>query len=181
MTDCYLGEIRVFPFNWAPEGWALCAGQVMQIQQNQALFALLHTYYGGDGKNTFQLPDLRGRSPIGTGFGPEGISYQIGNKAGAETVTLTLAQTPSHTHAVAVSSALGTTNDNTNAFLAQVEPVLTKSVTMYSSAGPTVALDPTGTTITVAGGGQAHTNLQPYAALNFCIAIRGIFPARSEY
>lgn len=181
MTDSYLGEIRVFPFNWAPRDWALCAGQFMQVQQNQALFALLGTLYGGDGKNTFQLPDLRGRSPIGTGLGPEGANYTIGKTAGAETVTLTLAQTPSHTHAVAVSSALGTTNDNTNAFLAQVEPVLTKSVTMYSSAAPTVTLDSTGTTISSTGNSQAHTNLQPYTALNFCIAIRGIFPSRSDY
>ncbi|WP_298373284.1 tail fiber protein [Azospirillum sp.] len=180
MTDSYLGEIRVFPFNWAPNDWALCAGQVMQIKQNQALFALLGTFYGGDGKNTFQLPDLRGRSPIGTGLGPEGISYQIGNKAGAETVTLTLAQTPSHSHAVAVSNQPGETNDNTNAFLAQVVPVLNQPVTMYTTATPTVALNG-GTTITVAGGGQAHPNLQPYATLNFCIAIRGLFPARSDY
>jgi microcystin-dependent protein len=182
MTDCYLGEIRVFPFNWAPHGWALCSGQTMAINQYQALYALLGIYYGGDGKNTFQLPDMRGRTRVGAGLGPEGVNYGIGYKAGAETVTLSPAQMPSHNHYVAVSSAAATTNDNADAYFAQTQPVEGHNVNMYAPpVTPVVVLDGTGTTVMNNGGGKAHTNLQPYMVLNFCIAITGLFPPRSDY
>jgi len=185
MSDYYLGEIRVFPFDWAPANWALCAGQSMSVSQNQALAALLGTFYGGDGKTTFNLPDLRGRTPVGAGPGAEGIPYKIGDKAGSETVTLTATQMASHTHYIAVSTQPGTTNDNTDAFWGQAEPVVGKSVTMYgpppATPAATVTLDATGITVMPTGGNQPHSNIQPFLTLNYCIAIRGIFPQRADF
>ena len=170
----YLGDIMMFGGNFAPEGWALCNGQLMSIAQNSALFSILGTTYGGDGMNTFGLPDLRGRLPISFGQGPGLSNYQQGEASGSETVTLTSATIPSHNHALNANNDKGDVASPVNAFSAVVLDSTNALSNGYDGTVNT-AMDPTGAT----GGSQPHNNLQPYLCINFCIALEGIYPSRS--
>lgn len=166
--DQYLGEIRLVPFSFAPQGWALCAGQLLPINQNQALFALIGTYYGGDGKTNFALPDLRGRVPVGEGQAATGTSYQIGSTGGLETVKLTVNQLPSHAHPVRANSGASTTKNPSGAFPAA-----------GSAYAPTQNVSMNAAMVGKKGGGQAHENRPPYLTLNYIIALEGIFPSQN--
>jgi microcystin-dependent protein len=170
MSEPFLAEVRIVGFNFAPRGWAFCDGQILPINQNQSLYSLLGTTYGGDGRTTFALPDLRGRTPIHVGSS-NGTHHQLGSKSGEETHTLSAAEMPQHTHAFQ-----GSTSDGTVA--APVSNVLAKSPNpFYHEAGNLKPMH--AGTITNTGGGQAHDNMQPYLALNFCIALQGLFPSRN--
>lgn len=167
MAEPFLSEIRMFSFQFAPRGWALCNGQLLPINQNQALFALLGTTFGGDGRVNFALPDLRSRVPIHTGN-----SHTLGERGGEQAHTITTAEMPAHSHTVQASAAAGTQNvPANNMMLSQ------RAAEIYqapSSPAPMVA-----GTISSAGGSQAHLNMQPFLALNFCIALQGIFPSQN--
>jgi microcystin-dependent protein len=190
MTDPFIGQITAFGFNFAPRGWAQCNGQLMPVAQNTALFSLLGTTYGGDGRTTFALPDLRGRVPINYGTGPGLSTYQIGQRSGIEYVTLNALEMPSHSHNVSVSSIAATLKgladeaDGTNvtgASLANPE-----SGAIYSGDAPDTAMHAdsiqvTGGDVTLAptGGSQPHMNMQPFLVVNWCIALLGLFPSRN--
>lgn len=163
MAEPFLSEIRIMSFVFAPKGWALCNGQLLPINQNQALFALLGTTFGGDGRVNFALPDLRGRTPIHVGAG-----HTLGERGGEAAHTLSLAELPSHTHTVSAVSATGNQLPPVSAYLAQASNV-------YRTPDNLVALMPD--TIKSTGGGQAHLNAQPFLTLSFCIALQGIFPS----
>lgn len=179
MSDQFVAEIRIFPFNFPPTGWAFCNGQLMPISQNTALFSLLGTYYGGDGKSTFALPDLQGSAAMQPGQG-QGLSQRfLGEMSGVETITLLTSEIPVHTHTMMGS----TTNANSNLPTGNLaaKPNYTTGPTSgvgvaYSSNPPTVQMSPQA--LSVAGGGLPHNNMQPYLTLNFCIAMQGIFPQR---
>ena len=173
MSDPYIGEIRMFGGNFAPRGWALCNGAVLSIAQNDALYALLGTTYGGDGVNTFALPDLRGRLPLHQGQGPGLQPYVIGQTGGAESVTLTGNQLPQHTHTLSASNAPATTSSPQGGFLAQ-----TTNVDMYVSDVGDTPMHPSSIS-SVAGGSQPHDNMGPYLVVTFIIALEGIFPSQS--
>ncbi len=164
MSEPFLAEIRIVGFNFAPRGWAFCDGQILPISQNQSLYSLLGTTYGGDGRTSFALPDLRSRTPI-----HEGDGHQLGQKDGAETVTLSAAEIAAHTHAVKATSDPGNNPNLPGDVLASVQA--------YRDAGSLTALR--SGTVTNAGGGQAHDNMQPYLTLAFCIALQGLFPSRN--
>jgi microcystin-dependent protein len=166
VAEPFLAEIRIVSFGFAPKGWALCNGQLLPINQNQALFALLGTTYGGNGQTTFGLPDMRGRTPIHVSQG-----HSLGERAGEDAHTLTLQEMPAHTHPVATSSAANGGNNS------PVGRFLGGAADAYAVAGALTPLRPG--TITNVGGGQAHTNDQPFLALNFCIALQGIFPSQN--
>lgn len=177
----YLGEIRAFSYGRAPRGWASCNGQLLPIAQNQALFALLGVYFGGNGTTNFQLPNLNGRSIVGTGTSKSGNTYPIGHAAGTETVTLNSNELPLHNHLVRTNSAYDVGTPSTN-FLGNpnikgTSPVANKAtVNLYAPAAGT--LTQMGPCITAAGGNQPHENRQPYLVINYCIALQGIFPSR---
>lgn len=174
MAEPFIGEIRMFGFNFAPRGWALCNGQLLAISQNTALFSLIGTIYGGDGRTTFGLPDLRSRVPMHFGQGP-GLSNQpIGAKSGAETTTLTVANLPAHNHAAQAAGPAGNSNDAIGNIWADDAGV---SSATYSTATATGTMR--GDAIGNTGGSQAFSNLQPYLATNFCIALVGLFPSRN--
>lgn len=181
MAEPFLGEIRMVGWNFAANGWALCNGQLLSISQNSALFSLLGTTYGGDGIQTFALPNLQGRVPIHQGTGLGLSPYVIGEAAGSENVTLLVNQIPSHNHLVEISNQLGTVADPTNALLAQGNSGSGRSpvaVSDYVPAGPpTGTLAPT--SISNTGGNQPHSNIQPFLCVNFIISLQGIFPSRS--
>lgn len=169
--DCYIGEIRIFAGNYAPENWHLCDGTVLPINSNEALFSLLGTTYGGNGTTDFALPDLRGRAPVHVGQGTGLSNYGLGQQAGAETVTLNPAQAPAHTHALSGSSAAA--NDTFDGEFT------------FGTSGTSNAYAATGTTaqmasnmVSVAGGGQPHNNLQPFLVVNYIIALTGTYPNR---
>lgn len=162
--DPYLGEIKILACTFAPRGWAFCQGQLLAIAQNQALFSLLGTTYGGNGVNNFALPDLRGRVPMHAGGG-----FTLGEAGGEEVHTLNSTELPAHTHGVNGFNTPATTASATGNKLA--------GATAYASAVTLAALNPQ--SVAVAGGSQAHENRQPYLALNFCIALTGVFPSRS--
>jgi microcystin-dependent protein len=170
VSDQFLGEIRLFGFNFAPKGWALCNGQLLPISQNQALFALLGTQYGGDGVTTFALPDLRSRIPLHQGQGVGLSNYVIGSPIGAETVTLTKSQMPAHSHGVEASNAKATTK-NPSGLVPGHPPDDT-----YAAPDGTVM---NAGMIQSTGGNQPFDNRQPLLVLNFCIALQGIFPSRN--
>jgi microcystin-dependent protein len=179
MAEPFLGEIRMVGWNFPANGWALCNGQLMPISQNTALFSLLGTQFGGDGVRTFALPDLQGRVPIHQGNGTNLSPYVVGAFSGTENVTLLTTQMPSHNHLMGVSNQAGTVADPTNAVLAQGNSGSgreTVAVSDYVSTAATGTLAPTA--ISVAGGSQPHSNLQPYLCVNFIIALQGIFPSR---
>ena len=180
MATPYLSEIRAFSFGFAPKGWALCNGQLLPINQNQALFALLGTTYGGDGRTTFALPNLQGRVALGIGTSSAGTTFTPGEVLGQPTHTLQLTEMPSHNHAIA-ANANGATNA-TNIPTAGTIPGSGSSsgpgtplVPIYDSTAPGAAMLPLGT----AGNGQPHENRMPYTVVNYCIALQGIFPSQT--
>lgn len=177
MSDQFLGEIRIFPFNFAPVGWAMCNGQILPISQNTALFSLLGTYYGGDGQSTFALPNLQGAAPMDMGNGA-GLTQRVVGQTGGETsVTLALSQIPAHNHQVLASASAGTTNSPAAAGWAV--PHLGKTGINAYTADTTHNVSMSPAALAMAGGGQAHNNMPPYLVLNFCIALSGIFPSRN--
>jgi microcystin-dependent protein len=168
--DQYIGEIRMFGGNYAPEGWAFCNGQIISITQNEALYSLIGTTYGGDGQSTFALPDLRGRIPLHQGQNPHmGTTYHTGQMAGKEIETLTLGQVPAHTHGVMAASENGTLPSPANAFWA-------KNVEQYSTNSPDGTMSTEA--ISEAGGSQPHENMMPFLSISFIIALTGIYPSR---
>ena len=163
----YIGEIMPVPYNFAPRGWAFCHGQLLPINQNQALFSLLGTTYGGNGQTTFALPDLRGRVAISSGQGPGMSDYSLGERAGAESATLSINELPTHGHAV---SAAGLATDPSPAGNL---PAVQKGHQIYAPApGSSLAAD----TVASRGGSQPHNNMQPYLCINYVIALQGAFP-----
>lgn len=173
MADPFVAEIRIFPFNFAPKGWALCDGQLLPISQNTALFSLLGTTYGGDGKSTFALPNLQGSAAMHPGQG-SGLSLRdLGEVGGSETVTLQTSEMPFHTHSLRGSTDPG---DNTvpgpTISLAQS----TGALAYVNNANPDSQMAPQA--LPPAGGGLPHNNMQPYLTFNFCIALQGVFPSR---
>lgn len=167
MSEPFLSEIKIVSFNFPPKGWALCNGQLLPINQNQALFALLGTTYGGNGQTNFALPNLRGRVPIHMGNG-----HTLGEAAGSTSVTVNIQQLPAHTHLAKGSKAVGNAFIPTSNLLAKIE-----GVDAYQGANNLVAMSPT--SISNVGGSQPHNNMMPYLVLNFIIALQGIFPSRN--
>jgi microcystin-dependent protein len=174
MADPFVAEIRIFPFNFAPRGWAFCEGQLLPLSQNTALFSLLGTTYGGDGKSTFALPNLQGSAPMHPGQGPGLALHDLGETGGSDTVTLLESETPGHSHACrAVGGDPGELQG----------PAPGRSLARSANgfayvAGPAnVTMAPQ--ILSPAGGGLPHNNLMPYLTLNFCIALQGVFPPRS--
>jgi microcystin-dependent protein len=164
MAQPYVGEIRMFGGNFAPAGWQFCDGSLLPISEQETLFNLIGTTFGGDGQSTFAVPDLRGRLPIHQGNG-----FTLGQTGGAEEVQLAVQQIPSHSHSFLVTGNIGGGSAPANTVLAQ-----SSTVKVYSTVSPTAALG--ASTITSTGGGQPHTNLQPYLCVNFIISLFGIFP-----
>jgi microcystin-dependent protein len=178
MDDQYFGEIRIFTGNFAPQGWALCNGQLMSISQNTALFSLLGTNYGGDGRTTFALPDLRDKAPLQAGHGNGLSPRDLGEIGGAATVTVTAAQMPSHTHAVNCVSGGGDKNIPVGGIWAEAH-VSHQGIPMYAAGASGGASQMGAQTLADAGGNQPHNNLPPTLALNFIIALQGVYPPRS--
>jgi microcystin-dependent protein len=184
MANPFVAEIRLFACNFAHTGWALCAGQLLPISQNTALFSLLGTFYGGDGKSTFALPNLQGMVPIGQGQGPGLTDRFIGEIDGESSVTLTNVQMPLHSHTMNATATPGTATSSTNGQLAMASAGGSKTsagsnVNFYSSSPgkATTFLSPGA--IQAAGQSQPHNNMMPYVGLNYCIALQGVFPARN--
>lgn len=166
MAEPFLSEIRMMSFEFAPRGWALCNGQLLPINQNQALFSLLGTTFGGDGRVNFALPDLRGRTPIHVGSG-----HTLGERGGEQAHTLSIAELPEHVHVANATTAASTTNTPaSNLLLGQ-----STAANLYSSPTNLQAMSPSA--IANTGGSQAHLNMQPFLTLSFCIALQGIFPS----
>jgi microcystin-dependent protein len=180
MSNPFLGQITLFPYNFAPYGWALCEGQLLSISQNTALFSLLGVQFGGNGTSNFALPDLRGRVPMGQGQGPGLSPYSVGSQQGVEQVTLTTATIPSHSHGFPAFATTATTNTPSGALPAEGKESGrgTFAVNTYTAPGTAVSLA-AGQVVPVTGGGLPHNNLQPYLTLNWCIALQGVFPPRS--
>jgi len=177
MSDPFVAEIRMFAGNFAPTGWAFCNGQLLPISQNTALFSLLGTTYGGDGKSTFALPNLQGAAPMQPGQG-QGLSLRdLGEMGGEAAVTLISTEMPQHTHTVAVAETTGDVNDPTNALLAEAGKGRVLDRLYGDAASPNTAMS--ATAFDTAGGNQPHNNMPPYLTLTFIIALQGIFPPRS--
>jgi microcystin-dependent protein len=170
MSDPFVAEIRMMGFNFAPRGWATCDGQILAISQNTALFSLLGTNYGGNGTNTFGLPNLQAKAPIQQGQGPGLSLYNLGQIAGSSSISLLQSEIPNHSHTFGAINAIGDSNNPGGAVPARVI-----GETPYASAAPNTAL---ATTIVPSGGNQPHNNMMPYLVVNFCIALQGIFPPR---
>jgi microcystin-dependent protein len=166
MSEPFLSEIKLVSFNFPPKGWALCNGQLLPINQNQALFALLGTTYGGNGQTNFALPNVRGRVPIHMGSG-----HALGEAAGSTSVTVNIQQLPTHTHPLLASTTLGGTPVPTNNVLAQTP------ATIYAPPANLTTLNPIN--VSSVGGSQPHNNMMPYLVLNFIIALQGIFPSQN--
>ena len=169
--DPFVGEIRMFAGNFAPQGWAFCDGQLLAVSQNDALFSLLGTIYGGDGRTTFGLPDLRGRIPIHAGSRPGGASHNLGSKAGAEVVTATVGQLPTHSHTFQASSAVGSQSNPSGASLAS-----SPNVRLYRDVAPTV--NTATSSLLPAGGSQPHNNMAPFLCVHYIIALVGVYPSQ---
>ena len=170
--DPFVAEIRIFPFNFAPKGWAWCDGQILPLSQNTALFSLLGTTYGGDGKSNFALPNLQGRAPMHPGQGPGLSLHDLGETGGSETVTLLESEIPSHSHAISVSQA-----DAIEGTAPGQQFATGIGIGLYAAPGAVVQLNPNA--LAPAGGDQPHNNLQPYLTFYFCIALQGVFPPRT--
>jgi microcystin-dependent protein len=185
MGQPYVGELKIVSWNFPPKGWALCNGQSLAIAQNQALFSLLGTTFGGNGVTTFLLPDLRGRGPLHAGTMPGGSTYIPGQRAGESSHTLLVSELPLHPHTASgnntVDAASNTNTATSSTSLGQsigTPPTgVAFTANMYGSGTPTVALAPQ--TIVPAGGSQPHDNMQPYTVLNYIIALVGVFPSRN--
>jgi len=172
MADPFVAEIRIFGFNFAPTGWAFCNGQLLPISQNTALFSLLGTTYGGDGKSTFALPDLQGNVVIQPGQGPGLSSYNLGEMGGVETVTLLQSEMPSHTHIIQGSTETAEDREpSPSSYLALGSQIYNTQPTNLVPLNPNV--------FTPTGGSTPHNNMQPYLTMNFCIAMQGIYPPRN--
>lgn len=167
--DPFVGEIRPFSFGLVPKGWASCSGQLLPIAQNSALFSLLGTRFGGDGIRTFGLPDLRGRTPIGT----QAANVNLGESSGVESVTLVSNQLPAHNHIAVATNTAANSPAPASGLLAQTDP----SFPVYGSPNALVAIAPA--TIGQTGGNQPHPNMQPSLTINYCIALQGVYPPRS--
>jgi microcystin-dependent protein len=174
MADPFVAEIRIFPFNFAPRGWAWCDGQLLPLSQNTALFSLLGTTYGGDGKSNFALPNLQGRAPMQPGQGPGLSLHDLGETGGSETVTLLESEVPSHSHAVAASTVAATTSTPAGTFPSR--PRRNGAQFQTNTSQSLVPLAPEA--LAPAGGDQPHNNMQPYLTFYFCIAMQGVFPPR---
>jgi microcystin-dependent protein len=173
MTEPFVAEIRIFAGNFAPRGWALCNGQLMPISQNTALFSLVGTTYGGDGRTTFALPDLQGRAPMFWGQGPGLTGRVIGESSGSQAVTLLQSEMPSHSHALMASTSPAASRTATDAALAR-----SRNGNAYQGAvSQTTSM--AGQAVGMAGSSQPHNNMQPFLVLNFIIALQGIYPPRS--
>ena len=170
MSEPFLSEIKVFSFGFAPKGWALCNGQVLPINQNQALFALLGTTYGGNGQTTFALPDLQARIPM-----HEGNGHSLGERGGEQAHTLSVPEIPGHTHPATCSDVAGAKPDAKGGVWARDN----NGNAPYNSVGDTTMAQSPISAIGVTGGSQSHPNLAPFTVLNFCIALQGIFPSRT--
>ena len=173
MSQPYIGEIRMFGGNFAPAGWAFCDGQLMAISENDTLFNLLGTTYGGDGQETFGIPDLRGRVPIHMGTAKSGTTYTEGEMAGVESVTLTVQQMPSHNHSMLANPNTGTGANPQGNVLDQTSG----AILIYKEQAPTAVMSPL--CVGPDGGSQPHENLQPYACINFIISLFGVYPSQT--
>lgn len=171
MSEPFVGEIRMFAGNFAPRGWAFCDGQLLAVSQNDALFSLLGTIYGGDGRTTFGLPDMRGRIPIHAGSGPGLSPRRLGARGGAENVTLSTNQLPSHTHTVKGTSDAADSSDPVTRLPAQAT-----GINIFASSAPSINMS--GTAVPNVGGSRSHSNLMPFLCVNFIIALFGIYPSR---
>ena len=171
MSEPFLAEVRIVGFNFAPRGWAFCDGQILPINQNQSLYSLLGTTYGGDGRTSFALPDMRGRTPIHVGNSNGGATHTLGQKSGEETHTLAANEMPQHSHTPIGSSETVNAQDPAGNWVGS------NAGAPYHSIGTAVNMAPG--TLANAGAGQAHENMQPWLALNFCIALQGLFPSRN--
>ncbi len=171
--DPFVAEIRIFPFNFAPKGWAFCDGQILPLSQNTALFSLLGTTYGGDGKSNFALPNLQGSAPMHPGQGPGLSLHDLGEIGGSETVTLLESEMPTHSHASTASNSDGTDQSPANSLYAGG----IGGIAQYATPGATTMLSPQA--IQPSGGDQPHNNMQPYLTLSFCIALQGVYPPRT--
>jgi microcystin-dependent protein len=172
MSEPFVGEIRMFAGNFAPRGWAFCDGQLLAVSQNDALFSLLGTIYGGDGRTTFGLPDVRGRLPIHAGSGPGLSPRRLGAKSGSETVTLTVNQMPSHSH-----DFVGNTAEATD--ISPTGKTIAKGVGVAALAATAQNTDMASSMVSATGGSRSHTNLMPALCVHFIIALFGIYPSRS--
>jgi microcystin-dependent protein len=172
MAQPYVGEIRMFAGNFAPAGWMFCNGATLAISENETLFQLIGTTYGGDGQSTFKLPDLASRIPLHFGTGPDGTSYQLGEMAGVEQVTLTNQQIPSHTHAFVATTVAGNDPNPTDNILATAV-----NIDLYRQTTPSAAM--AAQSVGPAGGSQPHENTQPFLCVNFIISLYGIFPSQT--
>ncbi len=171
MAEPFIGQIVMFAGNFAPRGWALCDGQLLPISQYSALFSILGTTYGGDGRTTFGLPELRGRAPIHAGTGPGLTPRRLGQRAGEESVTLNATQIPSHTHTLNGAGVAANATNPAGGMLAETRE--------DSYAGAQQVAPMASATVAATGGGQAHNNMPPYTVVNYIIALQGIFPSRS--
>ena len=180
MSNPFVAEIRIFPFNFPPKGWAFCDGQLMPISQNTALFSLLGTTYGGDGKSNFALPNMQGNVPMHPGQGPGLTLHDLGETGGTQSVTLLQTEMPVHSHGIGVASSpflsgQVSTPSNTTVLAKAAAP----TTNAYTSGQTQTNQVMNGSMLTQAGGSLPHNNLQPYLTLNFCIALQGVFPARN--
>ncbi len=179
MSDPFVAEIRAFGFNFAPRGWAQCNGQLMPISQNTALFALIGTSYGGDGRSTFALPNLQESAPVGVGRGQGLNEWFLGERRGGEAITLLQSEIPLHTHSLMASVAPATSGDPTGKVLARGNFLFqgaTGAAPLYSDDPPNTRLNPQA--IAPAGAGLPHNNMMPSLVVNYCIALQGFFPPR---
>ena len=172
MPEPYVGEIRMFGGNFPPNGWMFCEGQTLPISENEVLFQLIGTTYGGDGEATFNLPNLASRVPIHMGTGPDGTTYQIGEMAGTEQETLTIQQTPIHSHSLLASTGPGGLNAPAGNITGE-----SAAIKIYIDDTPTAAMN--AAAVTPAGGSQPHENCQPFLCINFIISLFGVFPSQT--
>jgi microcystin-dependent protein len=174
--DPFVAEIRIFPFNFAPKGWAFCDGQILPLSQNTALFSLLGTTYGGDGKSNFALPNMQGNAPMHPGQGPGLSLHDLGETGGSETVSLLESEIPSHSHSLMASAQPATRTGPANNSLARI-PTAGSTPYLAPSGAPLVSMSDNA--LAPAGGDQPHNNMQPYLTLSFCIALQGVYPPRT--